>query len=149
MGAFWTRVGIEPSIANTVLLFILAMLCHAKWNKIMRASDFLLYFIIVLFYFASSIIYPVSSEVVISKAFDVLLVSVPFLFVGIVFKNDEYKEWILLLSRLAIIINIVFSFLSSSPETVIEEDMHRAYMLLPSVLYILAQIFERFNFIDK
>lgn len=148
VGAFWTRIGVNPSIANTVLLFFLAMRCHGKWSKLIRHSDSCLYFSIVFLYFVSSLIYPVSRDLVISNSFDVLLVAVPFFFVGLVFKNDEYKEWILLLSRLAIIINIVFSLLSSSPQTVVEEDMHRAYMLLPSVLYILAQLFEKFNIVD-
>ena len=148
VGALWTRVGVDSSIANTILLFVLAILCHGKWKNLIRPSDFSLYIIIIFLYIFSSIIYPVSSELVIRNSFDVLLVAVPFFFVGLVFKNDEYKEWILLLSRLAIIINIVFSLFSSSPDKVVEEDMHRAYMLLPSVLYILAQLFERFNLID-
>ena len=147
-GAFWTRIGINPNIANTVLLFFLSVLCHNKWKGLIRNSDVVLYFIIVALYFLSSIIYPVSRNLVISNSFEVLLVAVPFYFVGLIFKNDEYKEWLLLLSRLAIIINIVFTMLSSSSQSVVEEDMHRAYMLLPSVLYILAKLFERFSLID-
>ena len=147
-GAFWTRIGINPNITNTVLLFFLAVLCHNKWKGLVRNSDIVLYFIIVALYFLSSIIYPVSRDLVISNSFEVLLVAVPFYFVGLIFKNDEYKEWLLLLSRLAIIINIVFTMLSSSSQSVVEEDMHRAYMLLPSVLYILAKLFEKFSLID-
>ena len=147
-GAFWTRIGMSPNIANTILLFVLAMLCHNKWKGLIRNADVFLYFTIVALYFLSSRIYPVSRDLVMSNAFDVLLVAVPFFFVGLVFKNDEYKEWLLLLSRLAIIINIVFTMLSSSSQSVVEEEMHRAYMLLPSVLYILAKSFERFSLID-
>ena len=124
------------------------MLCHNKWKGLIRNADVFLYFTIVALYFLSSRIYPVSRDLVMSNAFDVLLVAVPFFFVGLVFKNDEYKEWLLLLSRLAIIINIVFTMLSSSSQSVVEEEMHRAYMLLPSVLYILAKSFERFSLID-
>ncbi len=147
-GAFWTRIGINPNIANTVLLFFLAVLCLNKWKGLIRNSDVVLYFIIVALYFLSSIIYPVSRDLVISNSFEVLLVAVPFYFVGLIFKNDEYKEWLLLLSRFAIIINILFTMLSSSSQSVVEEDMHRAYMLLPSVLYVLARLFERFSLID-
>ena len=147
-GAFWARIGANPNIANTVMLFILAMLCHNKWKNLIRYTDVFLYLIIVFLYILSSIIYPVSSELVISYSFEVLLVAVPFFFVGLIFKNDEYKEWLLLLSRLAIIINIVFTILSSSSQSVVEEDMHRAYMLLPSVLYVLAKLFERYSLID-
>lgn len=144
MGAFWTLVGANPNIANTIILFILAILCHGKWNKLIRPSDLFLYLIIVSLYYLSSIIYPVSKDMVISNAFEVLLVAVPFFFVGLIFKNEDFKGWLLLLSRLAIIINIVFSLFHS----VDEENMHRAYMLLPSVLFILAQLFERFNLVD-
>lgn len=147
-GAFWARIGAVPDKANTVMLFVLAMLCHSKWKNLIRYTDVLLYLIIVLLYFISSIIYPISKELVISHSFEVLLVAVPFFFVGLIFKNEEYQEWLLLLSRLAIIINIIFTLLFSSSQSVVEEDMHRAYMLLPSVLYILAKLFERYRLMD-
>ena len=34
VGALWTRVGVDSSIANTILLFVLAKPCHGKWKNL-------------------------------------------------------------------------------------------------------------------
>ena len=146
LGAFWRRIGIEPNIANTIFLFILAMACHGKWRHSVRISDIAFYLLFVCFYFISTVIYPISKDLVMKNAFEVLFVVVPFFFVGIIFKDEEYRDWLMLLSRLAILINVVFSILFFSELD--EEAMHRAYVLLPSVLFVLRQLLERFKLLD-
>lgn len=147
-GAFWRRIGIEPNIANTIFLFILAMACHGKWRHSVRASDIALYLIFVFLYFISAAIYPVSRVLVMKFAFEVLLVAAPFYFVGVIFKAEEYSYWLVLLSRLSIIINVIFSLFFSSQSSDIVEEMHRAYMILPSVLYLLWRMLESFKKVD-
>lgn len=147
-GAFWRRIGIEPNIANTIFLFILAIACHGKWRHSIRISDIAFYFVFVCLYFISAAIYPVSRALVMKFAFEVLLVAAPFYFVGVIFKAEEYSYWLVLLSRLSIIINVFFSLFLSSQSTQIAEQMHRAYMVLPSVLYLLWRMLESFKKAD-
>lgn len=146
--AFWRRIGVEPNIANTILLFILAIACHGKWRHSIRISDIVFYFVFVCLYFISAAIYPVSRALVMKFAFEVLLVAAPFYFVGVIFKAEEYSYWLALLSRLSIIINMIFSLFLSSQSSDIVEEMHRAYMILPSVLYLLWRMFEDFKKVD-
>ncbi len=147
-GAFWRRIGVEPNIANSILLFILAVASHGKWRHKIHLSDIAFYFLFVCLYFISTIVYPISKGLVIHFAYEVLLVTVPFYFVGIIFKAEEYSYWLVLLSRLSIIINVVFTLILSSQSSNIVEEMHRAYLVLPSVLYLLWRMFESFKKID-
>lgn len=147
-GAFWRRIGVEPNIANSILLFILAVSCHGKWRHEIHLSDIAFYVLFVCLYFISTAVYPISRGLVMHFAYEVLLVTIPFYFVGIVFKAEEYSYWLVLLSRLSIIINVVFTIVLSSQSSNIVEEMHRAYMVLPSVIYLLWRMLESFKKID-
>ena len=149
--AFWRRLGIEDegvTIANFILLLLLAMLCIKQWRHNIRIQDLALYTLFVLIYFFNSSIYPATAKLIKFYAVDVTLGAMPFLFMGLMFKQEGNEKWITFLSRTAIIVNIVYSSISSSDVDNIDEQMNRAYMLLPSVLYLLWMFFERFNYID-
>lgn len=147
-GALWRRVGVEPSVANFILLMILALLCYGKWRHLVRISDVSLFFFFILIYLLSPFVYPKTQILVYSNAFEVLCLLAPFYFVGVAFNVKEYTYWITLLSRLAVIVNVLYSLRSSTGAEIDEESMHKAYILLPSVLFILWQFMERYKLID-
>ena len=142
---FWNRLGMDVDIANFVILLLLSLLSFNKWKNKIRLSDIFLYLIITILYFISSLIYPNTYDDIFSHAFEVVFVTFSFLFIGISFKNKEYSGWITTLSFGAIVINILYLlFFHSNVNDY--ESMNRAYILLPSVLYILWQCFEHFKF---
>ena len=149
--AFWRRIGIEGTgvtIANSIVLLFLAIMCAKQWQHKIRIQDFALYAILVLIYFLNSSIYPATAKLINNYAVDVTLGAMPFFFWGLIFKHEGNENWITFLSRTAIIVNILYSSISSSDVDNIDEQMNRAYMLLPSVLYLLWMFFERLNYID-
>lgn len=149
--AFWRRLGIEDAgvtIANFFMLLVLALLCSRKWKNRIQFSDVALYIVLALIYFINPFIYPLTAKLISFYAVDVVLGAMSFLFMGLMFKQEGNEKRITILSRIAIIVNIVYSYMSSSEVDSVDEQMNRAYMLLPSVLYILWKFFERFNYID-
>ena len=149
--AFWRRLGIEDAgvtIANSILLILLAMLCMKQWQKKIRIQDYAFFILLILIYFFNSTIYPATAKLIKFYAVDVTLGAMPFFFWGLFFKYEGNEKWITILSRTAIIVNIVYSSISSADVDNIDEQMNRAYMLLPSVLYLLWMFFERYNYVD-
>lgn len=149
--AFWRRLGLEDSgiiIANIIFMMILALLCVKKWFKRIRIFDFVFYIFLVTIYFANSIYYPRTTELVSTYAVEVVIGTLPFYFVGLIFKYEGNERWIAISARLAVVLNILYSFIMSSDSGDAIERMHRAYILLPSVLYILWLLMNRFNLID-
>lgn len=148
-GAFWRRVGINDNgvaIANLILLLLLSLLCRRKWSKNIHFTDIALYISLVFIYFYNSIIYPSTAQLIDKNAVQVVIGAMPFLLVGLMFKYEGNEQWISLFSRIAVIINIIY--IQSSSNVDVEETMNRAYVLLPSVLYLLWAFVNHYKFID-
>ena len=146
--AFWRRIGVEVTIANFLVFIILALTCIDVWYKRVRIFDAVLYVFLAMSYILSASIYPKTNYEVFDKAFEVICATIPFIFVGLLIKLRGNEKLFTSLSRFAVVINVLYSFYSPVSDDV-EEQMHRAYILLPSVLYLLWCCFEHFKTIDS
>ena len=149
--AFWRRVGIAEqgiTVANLLLLLVLAFLCTRIWKNRIHFSDVALYMFLLFTYFINPIIYPLTAKLTSFYAVDVALGAMPFLFMGLIFNYKGYEKWISILSRVTIAINIFYTYLVSSSDENGEELMVRAYILLPSVLYLFWMYFEKHKYND-
>lgn len=150
-GAFWRRLKIDDNgvcIANLILLLVLALMCIEKWRKRIHLTDFVLFLLFVIIYFINPLLYPSTNKLIDYFALRVIVGTFPFLFMGLIFRYDGNERWITLLSRIAVIVNIIFVLYGSAETVDRDETMNRAYLLLPSVLYLFWIMFEKFNFID-
>ena len=148
--AFWRRVGVPEEgvlLANTILIFLFALISHKKWRYHIRVTDLIFYFLLATVYILNSVIYPQTDKLISKYFVNIVLATLPFLFFGLIFKHKGNERWIILLSQFAVVLNIFYSLLSSS-DVNNEEQMNRAYILLPSVLYLSWTLLEHFNFVN-
>lgn len=143
----WRRLGIENAdIPNAFILLLLFFLSRNQWKGRIKFIDFSAFIILGIAYILSPMIYPETEAWVESKSFSFLFATLSFIFVGLIFNSSENTYWLIRLCRLAVVINISFMFIrAGSGAEAQEEQMHRAYILLPSVLYLIWQTLESYS----
>ena len=145
----WRWLGIEGDIMNCIILLFLFIQSQNVWKGRILIKDFVLYFVIVFCYTFSVLLYPATSGYVHANAFSVICCIVPYIFVGEIFQTTNYEKWINYASRFAVFMNVVLILTSrSSGDEIDNEYMHRAYSLLPSVLFVLWQYIKNRRIID-
>ena len=147
---FWRRLGIpDANVPNLIVILLLLLFSRIVWSRRIRISDFIFYLAISFAYFACSIVYPNTESYLSEYAFTVICCTFPYIFIGEIFKVKNYEGWLTIASWFAVILNIALVFLrSGSDNDSTDESMHRAYALLPSVLFLFWQFIENKKLID-
>lgn len=146
---FWRRLGAEDDIPNFIMLIVLSFISFGTLKKSITNKSLLIFIILSTAFYLTSFVYPVTADTVNMDAFSVICTSFIFLLIGEGFKIKEFSFWLSLLSRLAVVINIVFLFVrSSSGEEAPEEAMRKAYILLPSILFLFWRFMEEKRLMD-
>lgn len=137
----WRKLGVEDAdIPNFFILLVLLFISRKKWIGRIRNSDVFLYVCLAFVYLFSVVIYPSTSTYLYENAFSVLCCTIPYIFIGELFQIKGYEGILTKASWLTIILNVLLLLSRSNSDA--QEQMHKAYSLLPSVLFLFWQFIE-------
>lgn len=147
------RFGIsDPHNGTPVFFVLLALFCVSAWKNRFKAKDILLYLSFVSLYYLSELFYPNTASFVDEVKDRVLIQSMPYLFIGLIFCYDRCRNALHLFSLVAIACNVLFFYLMSGMNkfdgSLENEQMNAAYWLLPSLLIVTFHAFEEKQWID-
>lgn len=147
---FWRRLGItDANVPNLIIMLMLLLASSTVWSGRIRTSDFLLYLTISFAYFVCGVVYPYTEMYLSEYAFTVICCTFPYIFIGNIFNVKNYEGWLSLASWFAVILNLTLFFLKSgNGDESSDESMHRAYALLPSILFLFWQFIENKKLIN-
>lgn len=148
-----SRFGMSnPHNGAPVLLVLTAFFCLSVWKKQFRLTDVLLYLLFVTIYYGSVSFYP-DTEAFIEESNDQIVIqSMPYLFLGLLFCYDRCSTALHLMSIVAIACNVLFFYLMSGMSkfdgSLEEENMNAAYWLMPALMVVTSHMLQRKKLLD-
>jgi len=145
--AFIERLPIVGTISEFIIpcaIVVSAMLSIPIFLKNIRYKDVIFYAACVGIVFATMTFLEKNSSYVEENAVRILVSSVPFYFIGLSYSHEESKKdlfWVSLLGVAATFAYQIYSLMLG--RTLISDNMHPAYIMLPSVLYLIYYAFDQ------
>lgn len=132
-----------------IVTVILILLAFSYIRHRVRVTEVLVYLFILSALLLSPFIREVNKGYLASYTYEILVEVVPMVFLGACFDPDEDKELLYIPSVIGVVIGWISAYsLSASGETMQYDDMHVAYLQLPSVMYLIYRAFVKKKVID-
>ena len=112
----------------------------------LRATDLLFYLVVTIVVLGTMLLYPENGEYIEPELWRILGMTVPVYFLGLCYDHDEMKKDIYWASVLSLLAKGAYQIYKlNTVGNLDEEDMNSAYLVLPSVLYLVYWAFTKKN----
>ncbi|MBQ8525174.1 MAG: O-antigen ligase family protein [Clostridia bacterium] len=143
---FFMGIPIINSIADYIIpgmLIVFAILSLPWIIMNIRTTDMLIYVILILCIFVSTQLYPRNAPYIESSFIDIVIKALPMYFIGLAYNHEISKQQLYFCSLVSILGMSIYQFyLLSTGRELNSDNMHAAYSVLPSVMYIIYYFFE-------
>ena len=130
----------------TLLIIAAIILAFPRLNRGFRGIDILFYIACSLLVVITMLVYPDNAIFIRSHWWTILGTAVPMYFVGLCYSHTNYKMVLFWSSLISVITMYGYQLhLLASGRTLSSDNMHAAYNILPSIVYLIYWAFEKRN----
>lgn len=151
------RIPVLNLMGDSYQVIILLSLLLASWRKVfakISIVDIIIVCALILFYWGTSILYPITIDFVTEQGLLVSTFVIPMFLAGVAFKYSELKPTLVNFSRITIVFN-TFYYLFYLQKVLVNHDIYlageqmvAAYETLPHTLLITYVAMDRRNILD-
>ena len=115
-------------------------------GKNIRPRDVIFYVVVAIVVLGTMVFYPKNAEYIEPELWRILGLTVPVYFLGLSYDQETMKKDVYWASVFSLAAKGLYQlYLVNSSVELIEEDMHSAYMVLPSIMYLIYWAFHKKN----
>lgn len=140
---FLLRIPLIADFAYPIKVFvylIAALFASRKFLRNLKLRDYFIYIVFCLLYSINIDVYPNTSEYLIERAVEILLIAVPTFFVGLTQNKDEYMDLLFKWSKICIVAIVIYFMIFGHNAEIgrtTDENMGVAYRILPHLIMTL------------
>ncbi len=112
--------------------------------KKVKVTELFFYIICVVVVLMTAMIVPDNAEYILDKWYDILIVGIPMIFIGVAYDHKKTEKVLYYASLLSVVFSLAYqTYKITLGQVLLTDNMDTSYKLLPSVMVLLYMMFER------